>query len=200
MRICSVEGCMSAHDAKGFCHRHYMRFRLHGDPLAGRKSTIPKGTTGKFIAEVALRHEGDDCLDWPFSTVRNYGQMVENGKHWIASRYVCTIVNGSPPTPKHEAAHYCGNARCVNPKHIRWATAVENAGDKLIHGTVVLGSRQANSKLSEEDVRRVVELKGSMSNRKIAARFGVGSQTIDSIFNGKTWTHVTSGLYREVTT
>lgn len=32
-RRCSVEGCGAPHDAKGYCHSHYKRWKLHGNPL-----------------------------------------------------------------------------------------------------------------------------------------------------------------------
>ncbi len=33
MRICSISDCENKHEAKGFCHKHYVRFLKHGDPL-----------------------------------------------------------------------------------------------------------------------------------------------------------------------
>jgi 5-methylcytosine-specific restriction endonuclease McrA len=32
-RICSIEGCESLHMARGFCTKHYRRWKEHGDPL-----------------------------------------------------------------------------------------------------------------------------------------------------------------------
>ena len=32
-RCCSVENCINKHDAKGFCPKHYTRFKRHGSPL-----------------------------------------------------------------------------------------------------------------------------------------------------------------------
>lgn len=34
MRICTVEGCERQHAARGWCQKHYARWRKHGDPLA----------------------------------------------------------------------------------------------------------------------------------------------------------------------
>lgn len=34
MKTCTIDGCQSRVNAKGYCHRHYRRFRLYGDPLA----------------------------------------------------------------------------------------------------------------------------------------------------------------------
>ena len=33
MRICSIEGCGSVHEAKGYCSKHWQRFKKFGDPL-----------------------------------------------------------------------------------------------------------------------------------------------------------------------
>lgn len=30
---CSVDGCKRKHSAKGYCKKHYERFRRHGDPM-----------------------------------------------------------------------------------------------------------------------------------------------------------------------
>lgn len=32
-RTCSISGCGKIHEAKGFCHSHYHRFKRYGDPL-----------------------------------------------------------------------------------------------------------------------------------------------------------------------
>ena len=42
MRICSVEGCGKEHSGKGYCGKHLMRFKRHGDPLAYHRS-VPYG-------------------------------------------------------------------------------------------------------------------------------------------------------------
>lgn len=34
MRRCSIDGCGAKHFGRGWCRKHYMRHRTHGDPLA----------------------------------------------------------------------------------------------------------------------------------------------------------------------
>ena len=36
--LCSIDSCDSAHYSKGFCERHYRKWRRHGDALAGRRT------------------------------------------------------------------------------------------------------------------------------------------------------------------
>jgi HNH endonuclease len=33
MRLCSIEGCGQEHQARGWCQKHYTRWKVHGDPL-----------------------------------------------------------------------------------------------------------------------------------------------------------------------
>lgn len=37
MRLCSIPGCGAKHDAKGYCHAHYNKWKRHGDPLTPDK-------------------------------------------------------------------------------------------------------------------------------------------------------------------
>jgi hypothetical protein len=144
----------------------------------------------KFIENVAIKHEGADCLFWPGDKFSNgYARVKINGRARIASRVVCHRVHGDPPTPKHEAAHSCGNGRkgCVNPKHLRWATPQENNLEKYKHGTMPLGERNPSAKLTKTKVIKIRELEGRYSKADIARRFGVSDATIHSIHKKETW-------------
>lgn len=180
---CSVPGCGGFHDARGLCKSHYQRWRRHGDPLAGGTSN---GEPLRFL-EAALRHDGDQCLVWPYGRIggRGYGVINVDGKKRVAHRVVCESVNGPAPTAEHQAAHNCGNASCVNPKHLRWATPKENCADKVMHGTHNRGARNGTAKLSE---RQVAAIRAStLPFRDIAQTFGVSPNTIARIASGKSW-------------
>lgn len=89
-----------------------------------------------------LSHHGDECLIWPFNRdTQGRAQVPLGGKLAGASRVICEIIHGPPPTPEHHAAHNCGmgHKACVNPKHIVWKTPSANQLDKLIHGTMGSG-------------------------------------------------------------
>lgn len=146
------------------------------------------GAAQAFV-EKAFVHDGDDCLTWPFSTVRGYGHLGYRGKAWLAHRLVCHVVHGEPPTSKHEAAHSCGNGHrgCVNPKHLRWATSKENKADKVAHGTELFGERNPSAKLSQADAARIRSLKGMATCRDLAKQFGVSRSQISDIQTGKAW-------------
>lgn len=187
IKLCSVEDCGKPSKKKGLCSAHYQRLWKHGDPCGG---STPHGELMRFIEDVALKYTGDECLQWPFGVIaRGYGAVRINGKTRLVHRYICERVNGSPPTPNYDAAHSCGNGHlgCVAPNHISWKTHSENMSDMLIHGTSNRGVRSPMSKLTEEKVREIRRLNGSMLQKEIGLMFGVSAQTISEILARKKW-------------
>lgn len=186
-RRCSIVGCKKpAHLNKSWCQAHYTRWLRHGDPLGGNTS---QGEPLRFLSEVVLTYECDDCLRWPYATIRGYGNIHFEGKRHLVSRLVCERVHGPAPTPLHEAAHSCGNGDegCVNKHHLSWKTPVENSADKDKHGTMVRGSDHKLAKLTEDNVRAIRSIGGNMKQREIAALYGVDQSTVSMILSRKKW-------------
>lgn len=184
---CLVDQCSDLAECRGYCKAHYARLVRHGDPLAGRR---PHFSDTQWLID-RVDYIGDDCLTWPFKMRPNgYGEIRQtDGTRMAASRYMCVLVNGGPPDPSYQAAHSCGNGHlgCVNPRHLRWATRLENEADKRIHGTLMLGEDHPASKLTESDVRQIRALQGTMTHAGIASLFGIARSTVGLIVNRKNW-------------
>jgi hypothetical protein len=185
---CSIDGCNKpACNSRGWCWSHYQRWRAHGDPLSGRTFT---GDPERYFHDVVLEYTGDDCLIWPFGRDgRGYGAMTLNGRRVQVHRAACEQTSG-PPHANSEVAHNCGNGHlgCVNPRHLRWATKKENAGDRAVHGTLVRGSAVTISKLTEDQVRTIRQrLAEGVRKAAIAREFSVAFMTITAIERGRTW-------------
>jgi hypothetical protein len=115
--------------------------------------------------------------------------MKLDGKQSLVHRLACEALRGPPPTPKHQAAHLCGNGHlgCTNPTHTDWKTSRDNCADKLIHGTHNRGERNATSRLTEVDIHKIRSLDGKMRKKDIAALFAVSASTICGIISRKRW-------------
>lgn len=140
--------------------------------------------------ESHVNFDGDECLFWPFARSHGYGAVTVEGKRMPAPRHMCQCVNGPPPSPEHAAAHSCGRGRegCMNPRHLRWATPVENEADKVIHGTHLQGERHPSAKLDDHTVLRIREqMLAGRRNKDVARLFGVSHSTINLAVKGKNW-------------
>lgn len=184
---CSIPGCRKRHHAKGYCNAHYWRWCQYGNPLAGRTMN---GMPEAYFEEVVLTYQGDECLIWPYARNSNgYGHLCVDGRVRNAHREVCKRVHGPAPTPKHEAAHSCGKGHegCVTKGHLSWKTKQQNQADKIIHGTHARGEEAAGAKLTAADVHQIRSLKGEVSQRILAERFGVSQWAIGDILRGRRW-------------
>ena len=97
-------------------------------------------------------------------------------------------LDGRPVPEGHHARHSCDNPRCVNPSHLAAGTPKQNVTDARERGRLAVGARHYAAKLTEENVR---EIRTSvLSQRALAAQFGVNPSNIAMIQSRKTWTHV----------
>jgi hypothetical protein len=145
-------------------------------------------------ALAAAEHAGEECLLWPFSAMMTsgYGAIrIANRKMTGAHRFVCELAKGAPPSSKMDCAHSCGNKLCCNPKHLRWATHLENEADKAAHGTTNAGERNGQAKLSGADVAQIrARYSGGSSGASLSRLYGVSAASISLIVNGHHWRSV----------
>lgn len=183
--LCSVPNCNKRVLARGWCNRHYLKWRKCGSPEGTGTS---HGDPIKFLLETAINHKAGECILWPYAkSSSGHAIICISGRNVPAARYLCQKVNGNPPSPTHETAHSCGNGHlgCVHPSHLRWATKSENEHDKVEHGTSNRGERCAKSKLTRETVE---EIRSDPSPiRETADKFGITFQTVSDIKRRKSW-------------
>jgi DNA-binding transcriptional regulator YiaG len=102
--------------------------------------------------------------------------------------------------------HSCDIRRCVNPAHLSVGTHADNAADMVSRGRAAVGDQSSarlypelrrrgvkhpKAKLSEDTVRAIRQQAATgMSQRQLAALYGVGKNTVQSVLEGKTWRHV----------
>lgn len=189
MPVCSIPECGKTVLARSYCSKHYNAWRTHGDPL--KRVVIERGSHAKWLSE-ACKIQTDKCFVWPFKSQyrKGYGMTWFRGRPIGVHRAVCIMVKGEPPSGM-ECAHSCGNNKCANPRHLRWATSAENQADKIVHGTDRRGEENAQAKLSEEDVKEVhALLELGRTHKSIADKFGVSRELISQISRREIWRHV----------
>lgn len=193
VRACTIEGCSSPHKARGYCNRHWFKWRRNGDPLAG---DLPRGTAPSYFRQEILSFEGDECLNWPFGKNKaGYGRVTLRGAPTsLVHVLVCGAKHGDRPTPDHEVAHNCGNPSCCNYRHLRWATRSENNLDRRAHGTSQDGERHYGCKLTDAQVEKIRAIGKSVPGKELAKQFDVAKSTISQILSGHHRVHKTGQL------
>jgi hypothetical protein len=104
---------------------------------------------------------------------------------------VALAFHGAPHFDDAEAAHRDGDQSNNTPGNVAWKTRAENEADKIAHGTLMIGSGHANSKINEDDVREIRRRRAAGEALKsIASSFQINFQNVSLICLRKTWAHV----------
>lgn len=195
--VCTVNGCKKPRRCRGLCEGHYWRWRTRkpGDlPFDQLKSRPYGGTPALDFLEVALKSKSTECIIWPFAKNRNDYPMAHiDGEMRRLNRWVCILKRGAPPNDDSHAAHKCGNASCINWRHIRWRSPFDNIQEKYEHGTQTRGERIFQSKLTERQALAIFNSKKPTA--ALALKYGVSTVTINRIRSGSYggWAWLTKG-------
>lgn len=136
------------------------------------------------------REDSEGCWRWTGQrNQKGYGQVKFQGVRYVARRIAHEIWKGHVGTKR--IINTCPHNDCINPAHLRLATHYDIArrhADKFHRGEQVKGS-----KLTEAKVRKIIEMRKDLGYTlpELAERFGVCTDTVWRILNGRQWQHVT---------
>lgn len=144
----------------------------------------------RFWPQVQAVESG--CWEWTgFRDRDGYGRIRTSRRDaahraaWLLSHFVI-------PEGMH-VLHRCDNPPCVNPAHLFLGTQPVNVADMTAKGRAqkARGERNANAKLTEQDVRHIrAAVQAGASVRGLARELGVRHGAIQFIVSGKAWRHV----------
>jgi hypothetical protein len=138
----------------------------------------------------------DECWPWRlFRDPKGYGLFKlggRRGRTMRAHRYAYELAYG--PIPEGQlVCHRCDNPSCCNPEHLFLGTPAENSADMVRKGRSpnrVLKT-QPWARLTEETVLHIrADHQAGKTYREIAAEYGVGKTTVESIVRRRTWRHL----------
>jgi len=126
-KVCAVESCDLPSRARGWCPKHYRRWKLYGDPAA---VTVIRGDElSRFWAKVD-RRGNDECWPWTGALTHDgYGRFRLRYSHEIAARTAYRLLVGPIPEGKqidHVWERGCRRRDCVNPAHLEPVTPAAN--------------------------------------------------------------------------
>lgn len=122
-----------------------------------------------------------------------YPQVILSYKGEQVMRKVHALVMEAFVGQRPEGMQIChGDGDQTNNRvgNLRYGTGQENCADTLKHGRRPLGINHKRSKLTDDEVREIRSLRGSVTQQKLADRFGVHRVHISAIQSGKYWGHL----------
>ena len=123
--MCSVEGCEDQVLSRGWCNKHYKRWRNYGDPNVSLVVRHQGSPVERFWAKV---QKTEACWLWQATIDRyGYGRFAVSRKQLVgAHRFSFEQVRG--PIPEGLVLdHLCRVRHCVNPSHLEPVTQKENS-------------------------------------------------------------------------
>lgn len=136
---CAVDGCARTATLKGWCEKHYRRWRKHGDPTKTLSPTRVYGSTEERFWAKVLPPNSEGCMLWNASLDRGgYGNFKAEGRQRGAHLFAYEFKIGPIPAGMqldhvcHTASSdcpggiNCQHRRCVTPEHLEPVTQAEN--------------------------------------------------------------------------
>jgi hypothetical protein len=156
----------------------------------GRVKRIMGGrgaVTGKILSLNRLNKKG-------YATVwlHKFINGVQVKKFMTTHHVVAAAFLPPQPTPDHQVNHKDGVKTNNCADNLEWVTNQENMDHSWRMGLrSYIGENNHTAKLTEDDVKRIIELKGIVKQREIAQEYGVAIGAIKAIHEGVTWKHIT---------
>lgn len=136
------------------------------------------------LAARGARDRVTGCLIWTGGqTGAQYGAVWLDGK--VMQVHVVSYELAKGPVPKGcVVAHSCDESLCFEPTHLFAKSQRENMVEALQRGRLLV------ARLSEDDARAVLALKGVEPAAIVATRFGVTRRQVYRIWAGRRWGHL----------
>lgn len=190
-RICSFDGCTEQHYAKGFCQKHYARWKSHGDPSVVRKKSDK--SIRASIEDLSVPEPNTGCWLW-IGCVGDTGypsiSRKKLGGRKNAHRVSYEEYKGKIPEGM-VVCHSCDTKICVNPDHLWIGTQAQNLADCQEKGRNARGERQHLTTLADSDIPRIRRLvREGRSQSSVSREYGVSITAVHNIVKMKTWRHI----------
>lgn len=164
------------------------RFRVNAASFAEEN----KINLGAFKAKVKIRGPGE-CWEWTGAVDKQgYGRFhvgKSRNSAMLSHRIAYGLATGEAP---EAVCHRCDNPKCCNPAHLFGGTRADNNADMARKGRAATekpklrGQKHHQAKITDKQAAEIRALysNGGVTQRQIAATYGVCQRTINKVVRG----------------
>lgn len=195
-RQCTIPECTNKYFGRGWCNKHWQRWRAHGDPLTlTTLQTLP--LRERFKARVDRSGGPDACHEWTGARHRQgYGITSAYGQRKSAHHAAWFLAEGY--WPKY-LLHSCDNPPCVNRRHLSEGTHLQNMREATERNRRNFDNPlfgEARAKKLTRDIAREIFTKfheGAVISA-LTDEYGLSPATVHRIAIRKLWRRDTADL------
>ena len=132
------------------------------------------------------------CWEWTGIMINGRAYLYQSERPHLVRVTRWLYARMHDPIPdKGVIMHTCDRPPCVNLGHLVLGTQADNMRDMIAKGRALIGVRNPNAKLTEDDVieMRALRIEG-WKLADLAARYGIDFASVGNICRRKSWTHI----------
>ncbi len=174
MRICSIAECGRKFIAKGYCYKHYYRFKKYGDPLYTKIEMHGMKGTPEYITWRNMKNRcyNKNCVSY----YRYGGRGITVCERWQYS-FTAFFADMGPKPFSGAEIDRIDNDGNYEPGNCHWVTQTENTRK---------GPRIKLNMKKAEEIREIYET-GGISQRALGSIYGISQYAINATINNRRW-------------
>lgn len=118
--LCQASGCDKRRASRGWCPKHYQRWRKYGDANYTNPYSSYQPADERFKLRIGYGAP-DECWPWLGATDgAGLGALNANGnKNYSARRFAYELAHKVKLDSNQRITPMCGSRLCVNPQHLQ---------------------------------------------------------------------------------
>ncbi len=174
MKTCEVERCDNKVEAKGYCHKHYLRQWRHGDPLYTEREMHGMYDTPEYRTWRCIKLR---CYNKNNARFHRYGgRGIIVCDRWLTSFLAFFADMGLKPSPKAQIDRIDNDGN-YEPGNCRWVTRAQNSQHTRTTKLTMQKVREIRKRYKTEDI----------TQKALSFIYKIDRSAISRIINNKRW-------------